>query len=115
MATLQTPPPAFQSPGHNAVDPKNLRKTVKKPTRKERAAAEAHAAANRPPEFRLPERLMTSGAAALFVSIGLGIYGLEHNSGLIMLASAAAMLLGVLLTVGALARYRFKSRHYPHR
>ncbi len=63
---------------------------------------------------QLPQRLMASAAFSALASVGLGIYGMECDSGLAMLVSGAAMVLGAALMTAALVRYRAKQRqHQP--
>ena len=107
MATLQRPPDAEKSDLNVKGSYSQRRRRKIKNSRRQRAASMS--AKHHKPNIFLPERLLTSGAVSMATSIGLGLYGLERDSGTTMLASGGAMLLGVALSGGALARYLSKS------
>ena len=110
------PPPteicaSAQAPGRPSETRGSASRSSKPPlpaskkTKRQRSAEASQAARSRQNIAQLPDRLLRSGASLAVIAIGLGIYGLERDSGPLMLASGASMVLGTGLTGGALARY----------
>ena len=82
-----------------------------KKTKRQRSQEASLTAKEQQQIIPLPSRLLRSGAAFAVTAIGLGLYGIERDSGIAMLASGGSMLLGTALTAGALLRYLSRVRH----